>query len=45
MIRWVRHVGCAGEKQLESFVEKPEGNRLMGRSRCKSEDSIKMDVK
>jgi hypothetical protein len=44
--RWAGHVACMGERigTYRVLVEKPEGNRPLGRPRCRWEDNIKMDL-
>jgi hypothetical protein len=45
-IRWAGHVARMGEKRnvYRLLVGKPEGKRPLGRSRCRWEDNIKMDL-
>ena len=33
-----------GQSRVQVWVGKPEGKRLLGRSRCRCEDNIKMDL-
>jgi hypothetical protein len=41
----VGHVARVGqEKCIESFVRKPKGKKLLGRTRNGWEDNIKMDI-
>jgi hypothetical protein len=44
---WTGHVARMGEKRnaYKILVGKPEGKRPLGRSRCKWEDDIKMDLR
>jgi hypothetical protein len=46
-MRWEGHVACVGEKRnaYGDFMEKPEGNRPLGRHAHRWEDNIKMDLK
>jgi hypothetical protein len=46
-MKWVGHVGHMGEMGNVSkiLVQKPEGMRLLRRSRCKWDDNIKMGRK
>jgi hypothetical protein len=45
-MKWVGHVARVGEetKVYKALMEKPEGNRLIGRSRRRQEDGIRMDL-
>jgi len=45
-MRWVGHVARIGEDRgvQRVLVGKPEGQRPMGRPRCRWEDNIKMDL-
>jgi len=45
-MRWVRHVGCKGERRdvYRGLVGKPEGKRPLGRPRHRWEDNIRMDL-
>jgi hypothetical protein len=45
-IRWAGNVAQPGEKRYPYMllVEKPEGNRPLGRQRCRLVDNIKMDI-
>jgi len=45
-MRWAGHVACVGERRgaYRVLVEKPEGNRPLGRSRHRWEDNIEMDL-
>ena len=45
-MRWVGHVACIGDWKgvCRVLVWKPEGNRTLGRPRCRCEDNIKMDL-
>ena len=45
-MRWLGQVACKGEKKsaYSILVGKCEGNRLLGRPRCRWEDNIKMDL-
>ena len=45
-IRWVGHVAGMEEGRgvHKVLVAKPEGKRPLGRSRCRWEDNIKMDL-
>jgi hypothetical protein len=48
-MRWAEHVARMGEKRnaytRRILVGKPEEKRPPGRSRCRWEDNIKMDLK
>jgi hypothetical protein len=46
-MRWVGHVAPVGEGRClyRVLVGKPEGKRLLWRSRCRWEDNIKMDCR
>jgi hypothetical protein len=46
MMRWAGHVERMGEKRnaYRLLVGKPEGNRLLGRSRCRWVNNIRMDL-
>ena len=48
-MRWAGHVACVcggGKRsECEVLLGKPEGNRLLGRSRRRLEDNIKMDIR
>jgi hypothetical protein len=43
---WARHVARMGKKSniYSVFMEKTEGKRPLGRTRCWWEDNIKMDL-
>jgi hypothetical protein len=45
-MKWAGHVACMGERRgvCRVLVGKPEGNRPLGRPRCRWEDNIKMDL-
>ena len=45
-MRWVGHVARMGEKmgRYRLIVRKPEGKRPLGRTMCRWEDNIKMDI-
>jgi hypothetical protein len=44
-MRWAGHVARRGRRGVYRFlVEKPEGKRLFGRSRCRWKDNTKMDL-
>ena len=45
-MRWVGHVVCIWDWKgvCRVLVWKPEGNRTLGRPRCRWEDNIKMDL-
>ena len=45
-MRWAGHVACVAEKSnvYRVLVGKPEGNRSLGRRRCRWEPNIKMDI-
>jgi hypothetical protein len=45
-MRWAGHVARMGEKRnlYRLLVGKPEGNRPLGRPRCRWIDNIKMDL-
>jgi hypothetical protein len=44
---WARHVARIGERRnaYRNLVGKPEGNRPLGRHRCRWEDNIRMDLR
>jgi hypothetical protein len=44
---WAGHVARMGEKRgaYRILAGRPEGRRPLGRSRCRQEDNIKMDIK
>jgi hypothetical protein len=44
---WAGHVARMGEERgaYRILVGRPEGRRPLGRSRCRSEDNIKMDIR
>jgi hypothetical protein len=46
-MRWTGQVACMGKKRnaYTILVGKPEGKRLLGRHRCRREDSITMDLR
>jgi hypothetical protein len=46
-MRWAGHVARMGEKKnaYRILVGKPEGNRPLGRPRCRLVDNIKMDLR
>jgi hypothetical protein len=46
-MRWAGHVACMGEKMkvITVLVGKPEGNRLLGRPKCRWKDEIKTDLR
>jgi hypothetical protein len=46
-MRWTGHVACMGEMRIsyKILVGKPEGERTLGRPRCRCEDNIIMDLK
>jgi hypothetical protein len=46
-MRWVGHVALIGEVRgaYNILVGRPEGRRPQGRSRCRWEDNIKMDLR
>jgi hypothetical protein len=46
MMRWAGHVARMGEKRkvYRLLVGKPEGNRPLGRPRCRWMDNIRMDL-
>jgi hypothetical protein len=46
-MRWAGHVARIGETRnaYRILVGKPEGNRPLGRPRCRSVDNIKIDLK
>jgi hypothetical protein len=46
-MRWVGHVACLGEGRgvYRALVGRPEGNRPLGRPRCRWEDNIKLDLR
>jgi hypothetical protein len=45
-LRWAGHVAHMGERRgaYRALVGKPEGRRPLGRTRCRWEDNIKMDL-
>jgi hypothetical protein len=45
-MRWAGHVARMGEDRgvHRVLVDKPEGNRPLGKPRCRWEDSIKIDL-
>jgi hypothetical protein len=45
-MRWAGHIACMGERRgvYRVLVGKPEGNRRLGRPRCRWEDNIKIDL-
>ena len=45
-MRWAGHVARMGERRgvYRVLVGKPEGKRSLGRTRCRWEDNIKMDL-
>ena len=45
-MRWAGHVACMGERRdiYRVLVGKPEGNRSLGRPRCRWYDNINMDL-
>jgi hypothetical protein len=46
-LRWAGHVARIGEERLIMYkilVEKPEGKRPLGRSSCRWDDGIRMDL-
>jgi len=45
-MRCVEHVACMGERRgaYSVLVGKPEGERPLGRPRCRWEDNIKIDL-
>jgi hypothetical protein len=45
-MRWAGHVVCLGESRgiYRVLVGKPEGERPLGRPRCRWENYIKMDL-
>jgi hypothetical protein len=46
-LRWAGKVACIGERRgaYRVSVEKPEGRRVLRRSRCRWEDNINMDLR
>jgi hypothetical protein len=46
-IRWAGHVACMREGRgvYRVLVGRPEGKRSLGRTRCRWEDNIKMDLR
>jgi hypothetical protein len=46
-MRWAGHVARIGEKRnaYRILVGNPEGNRPLGRPRCRWVDNIKMDLR
>jgi hypothetical protein len=47
MMRWAGHVPHMGRKRnaYRILVGKPEGKKPLGRSRCRREDNIRMDLR
>jgi len=45
-LRWAGHVACMGERSgvYRVLVGKPEGKRPFGKSRCRLDDNIKLDL-
>ena len=45
-MRWTGHVACMGKRRsvYKVLVGKPEGKTLLGRTRRRWEDNIKMDL-
>jgi hypothetical protein len=45
-MRWEDHVACMGEKigAYRALVGKPEGKRTLGRTWCRGEANIKVDL-
>jgi len=45
-MRWAEHVARVVENRgvYGALVGKPEGNRPLGKPRCRWEDNIKMDI-
>ena len=45
-MRWAGHLSRMGDKRgaYRILVGKPEGNRPLGRPKCKWDDNIKMDL-
>jgi hypothetical protein len=46
-MRWVGHVMCMGKMRnaYKILVEKPDGNRPLGKPVCKWEDNIRNDLR
>jgi hypothetical protein len=45
-MRWAEHITCMGSKKCRQYlVRKPEGKRHFGRSRCRWEDNMRMDLR
>jgi hypothetical protein len=46
IVRWVGHIACVGERRgaCRVLVGKPEGNRPLGKPRCRWDDNIKIDL-
>jgi hypothetical protein len=46
-MRWAGHVARMGEKRnaYRILMGKPEGNRPLGRTRCRWVNNIKMDLR
>jgi hypothetical protein len=47
ILKWEGHIACMGKRRgaHRVLVGKPEGRRPLGRSRCRWEDNIKMDLR
>ena len=45
-MKWAGHVACMGESRGEYRIleGKPEGKRPLGRSRCRWDNNIKMNL-
>jgi hypothetical protein len=45
-MKWTGHTARMGEEKgvYQFLVEKPEGKRPLGRTRCRWEDNIRMDL-
>jgi hypothetical protein len=44
-MRWVGHVACMGRKVYRVWTGKPEGRRPLGRTICRWEGGIRMDLR
>jgi hypothetical protein len=44
-MRWAGHATCMERSAYRVLVRKPGGKGLLGRPRCRREDTIKMDLR
>jgi hypothetical protein len=47
-VKWAGHVARIGEEKKNAYrivVEKPDGDRPLGRPRCRWVDNIKINIK